>query len=345
MSNFLPTRTVVKPSYEDPGLIIDNFQLSGFLSMLTDGAPKVRLSPGDQYVYKNGLSAKTRSAAAQSGGTYLPSADLIAQQYSVPAYKIRVRLTQEADDEEAAGNWGIALPQTNTFLAQMAIFQQLRNTTLYGFNPANNEGLKNTAGATELNLPSDSFGNTGVLEYDAGQMFNFLTETVVEMLSKCFQLGLRDVTVKVLAPQRIFGLIAISKIVQLTSYQRDGAGSNSSAGSAQEVLSRSGIGFEWAYDDTLIGKGDAGSDLVIMTLNDIKTGTQSVIDTNVFGKTSPRDDSVNNVYMDMAAPREIPTPVTDGGISKVYELRATPGWNFRPQALYLISMPYSNVAV
>ena len=46
------------------------------------------------------------------------------------------------------------------------------------------------------------------------------------------------------------------------------------------------------------------------------------------------------MYMDMAAPREIPTPLAGGAIDVVFEQRATSGWGIRPEAITVISMQY-----
>ncbi|WGM09400.1 hypothetical protein QE197_10935 [Arsenophonus nasoniae] len=45
--------------------------------------------------------------------------------------------------------------------------------------------------------------------------------------------------------------------------------------------------------------------------------------------------------MDVAAPTEVPTPTPDGGLTTLYTCRATPGWNFRPEGITLLSAKYS----
>jgi hypothetical protein len=42
----------------------------------------------------------------------------------------------------------------------------------------------------------------------------------------------------------------------------------------------------------------------------------------------------------MAAPREIRTPLPGGAIDIVSEMRATPGWGIRPEAITLLTIQY-----
>ncbi|HDM0058577.1 hypothetical protein QT323_19685 [Escherichia coli] len=47
------------------------------------------------------------------------------------------------------------------------------------------------------------------------------------------------------------------------------------------------------------------------------------------------------MFCDMAAPTEIPSPMPDGGLTTLYTMRATPGWNFRPEGITLLSAKYA----
>jgi hypothetical protein len=44
--------------------------------------------------------------------------------------------------------------------------------------------------------------------------------------------------------------------------------------------------------------------------------------------------------MDMAAPRDITTPLPGGAVDVLGELRATSGWAPRPDAVSLLSIPH-----
>ena len=65
------------------------------------------------------------------------------------------------------------------------------------------------------------------------------------------------------------------------------------------------------------------------------------INTNIFATLMPNQQAVNVMFTDVAAPTEIPSPMPDGGITTLYTERATPGWNFRPEGVTLLSAKYS----
>jgi hypothetical protein len=46
------------------------------------------------------------------------------------------------------------------------------------------------------------------------------------------------------------------------------------------------------------------------------------------------------MYADVAAPIEIPTPLAGGAIDVQSEMRASPGWIVRPEALTILNIVY-----
>jgi hypothetical protein len=80
--------------------------------------------------------------------------------------------------------------------------------------------------------------------------------------------------------------------------------------------------------------------MVIMTVPEIKPPTIEGMNITPFNQEKPSRNEVNMMYTAFAAPMKIPTPVPDGGVTEVLETRSTSGWNWRPQGLYLLSMPY-----
>lgn len=103
----------------------------------------------------------------------------------------------------------------------------------------------------------------------------------------------------------------------------------------------SGDTLEWVYDDTLIGKGAGGTDAVLVVIPEIKKPKANKINTNEFAQLEPGLDSCTLQLCDMAAPREITSPLAGGAIDVLSELRATSGWGIRPEAIEIISMQYS----
>jgi hypothetical protein len=203
-------------------------------------------------------------------------------------------------------------------------FQLARNALLYGMNPANGEGLINTAGATAVSLPPDQFGNQSVTTYDNGQMAIFLLTQISAMKTRTNQLGIgRKFTI--LGPQRVLSAFEYQNIVQLVQYQRAGAGSTSTAGVVKDMLEMNEDEILWVYDDTLQGQGAGGTDAVIITMPEVQKPVGSKINTNEFARLAPGIEATTLMYCDMAAPREIPTPLPGGAIDVLSEWRITSG--------------------
>jgi len=66
----------------------------------------------------------------------------------------------------------------------------------------------------------------------------------------------------------------------------------------------------------------------------------SKINTNEFARLSPGLEACTMQLCDMAAPREIPTPLPGGAIDVLSEMRVTSGWAIRPESCTTISMQY-----
>lgn len=340
MANYFPAQTKTSPHFNEPDLIITQAQVSGAFNALPDGKPRVKLGNGDLFVYVNSLDIRQETVASQSLANKYPSATLKANYFSTATYMIGARATYNHRDMAAAANYAVSLPAAQKLAVQQGIFQQMRNALLYGFNPSNNEGLLNAQGATVVSLPPDQYGNTTVSTYDSGNMAEFFLNQVVNLRTGMYQSGDIAARVVCIGPQRVFLQLANAAVVQLTSYQRSGAGSTTTGGMIKDVMAADGSTFDWYFDDTLIGKGSGGADAVILTIPEIEIPKTPGINTNEFAKLQPQLTAVNLMYADMAAPIEIPTPVPDGGITTIHEIRVTSGWNVRPQGIYILDMPY-----
>lgn len=340
MAFITPSWVQTHPSYVMPEVLLKYNQASGAFSTLAGGDPMARLGSEDLYAYIKTFDIRTKTAAGQSGYNSLPSVAMSAAMISTPSYLVRVRAEYDHHDTAAAGNWGTSLPDAQRLGMRQGIFQQMRGALLYGFNPVNGEGLLNTNGATSISLPPDSFGNTTVLTYDNGQMATFLLSQISAIKSRTMQMGM-PARVVILGPQRTLSTFEYQGIVQLTSMQRTGAGSLSVRGTVEDVIGWSGDTLEWVYDDTLIGKGAGGTDAVVIVIPEIKKPKANKINTNEFAQLAPGLDSCTLQLCDMAAPREITSPLAGGAVDVLSELRITSGWGVRPEAIEIASMPYS----
>lgn len=340
MSNIFPAFVQVHPSYFAPEIIIQQNQASAAFDLLGSGDLQPRLSDVDQYVYMKTLSVRTKIGSGQAAYNSLPSCTVVAGQISTPTYLMRVRAEYDHHDVAAGAVWGVSVPAAQSKGMRQAHFQQARNSLLYGFNPQNGEGLLNAPGATAVSLPADSNGNTTVATYDNGQMAFFLLAQVLAVKTRMYQLGM-PCRVVIVGPQRTLGAFEYQGIVQLTQFQRVGAGTANVKDLIQSALSGNGDSLTWGYDDTLIGKGAGGADAVLMVVPEISTPTESGVNTNEFATLQPSLSATTLQFCDMAAPREIPTPLPGGAIDVLSEWRITSGWAVRPEGVSIISMIYS----
>lgn len=338
MSGYFPAVAKVTPSYSEPGLVLTWAQPSGAFKLLPGGNPKNTLGQNDKFVYVSALDIRTDATAGQAAFNLLPSATFNATLYSTPTYLVATRAIYDHHQTADAAQWNVSLPKAQELGARQGIFQYMRTAELYGINAASGEGLLNSANATNVTLPPDSYGNDTSQTYDNGDMAFWLAGQTTDLETNTFQQGAKIVIV---GPQRILRPWQRQDIVQLTSYQRTGAGTDSTAGLLQHIVENDGGSLEFYYDDTLEGKGAGGADMVIMTIPEIKKLHNYDINTNDFANLMPSIEDVNTMYTDMAAPRKISTPIPDGGINERYEIRITSGWNLRPEALFLLSIPYS----
>lgn len=333
-----PAQVMVHPSFVMPEIILPYSQVSGAFDTLPTGEPLVRMGEDDLLVYMHRLDVRTKLAAGQATYNSLPSADVIVSQIKTPAYRLRSQAIFDHHDTAAAGRNGFSLNEAYRLANQQGFAQLIRVGLLYGFNPANGEGILNTANITTLNLPADSFGNDSVTTYDNGQMAFFLMNQVLAVKSRTNQLGIGRKFV-FLGPQRTLGSFEYN-VVQLTQYQRPGAGSASTVGTLKDVLMANGDEVIWSYDDTLIGKGANGSDAVLIVMPEVQTPTRPQLNTNKFAELAPGQQAMLLQIMDMQAPREITVPLALGAVSTLYELSATSGWAFRPEGVTVVSMVY-----
>ena len=297
-----------------------------------------RLGEADLYVYAKKVQLTTQVSASQSTSNNLPSASVVPSMISTPTYRLQTRAQYDGFDETAAGHWNISLPEAMRLAARQGIAQQLRNALLYGYNAANGEGLLNAPGITTLNLGSDSNGNTTYSTWDSGQLAQFLLNMIGTLKVNTLQIG-QPLRLVFLAPQRFIQQITYAGIVALTQFQRVGAGVDTAAGLIETVAKwAGGDDVSFAADDTLIGQGAGGTDAILLIAPELKIPkVNASINTNAFAAIAPNITATSLMLCDMAAPKEIPTPLPDGAITVQYTLRSTPGWQIRPEALQVLS--------
>lgn len=329
----------LNPSFIEPEFLVQYSQASAFVDVMADGQPRVRLSEDDLLVYMKQLNLRTRMAASQAGAQELPSVDVQATMISAPTYLLQVRNEYNHHDTAAGSRWGFAVPEAYRLGGRQANFQLMRDAFLFGMNPQNGEGILNAPSSVAINLPPDTNGNSTVVTYDNGQMAFFLASQVLAIKTATVQLGLGRKFV-ILGPQRTLGLFEYN-VVQLVQFQRPGAGTTSTAGTVKEILMANGDTLIWGYDDTLIGAGANGTDAIIVAMPEVeKPAGDRPVNTNVFASILPAAKVCITQYCDLAAPKEIVSPLAGGATDFLQEWRITSGWAPRYQALRIVSAQY-----
>ena len=335
MASVFNARQLVSPHHYEPGLIVTQSQASGYFDVLAGEGPRVQLGPIDKAVYANVLDVRTQIAANQATANVLPGVSLTASIIQAGTYTIRQRNQYSDFDVAEAGEYNVALPMAYRYGHFQGAYQYLRNIGIYGANAANSEGLINTPGATAISLPPDSFGNTLISTYDAGQLAIWFNGLILAGLTRMFLLG-TPMRAVIIGPQQDLGFMQLQGIVQLTSYQRPGAGTASTAQEVTTINKEFGYTIEWAFDDTLIGQGAGGTDAILVCFPELNVPTASPFNTNKFAEVTPNVQGNILQYTDVAAPIEVITPVP-GGLDMESTMRASAGWVVRPQAITIAS--------
>ena len=339
MGIIAPAYATINPSFMEPDILMAYSQVSGAFELLPGGKPRVKLSDGDLAVYIKRLDLRTKLASGQAAYNMLPTVEPVFSLMSTPTYLTRCRAEYDHHDTAASGRWGVAIQQAYRLGMRQAHFNFMRTALLFGINPSFGEGITNTAGATSVNLPADTNGNQTIVTYDNGQMGFFLLQTISAIKTRTNQIGTGR-GFAILAPQRVLASWEYN-VVQLVQFQRPGAGTESTAGLAKMVAEVNEDDIMWLTDDTLIGKGSGGNDLIVFVMPEIEVvDAHNEINTNEFAKITPGFLDCTAMYTDMVAPREITTPLPGGAVDVLSEHRISSGWGVRPEAITLLSAQY-----
>ena len=339
MPSVFDARQLVHPHHYEPGLIVTQSQASGYRHVLAGDGLRVQLGAIDKAIYANVLDVRTQVAANQATHNALPGPSLRGSIIQAGTYTVRQRSQYSEFDVAEAGEYNVALPMAYRYGQRQGAYQFIRNAGLFGVNAANSEGLLNTPGATTINLPPDSYGNTTIRSYDAGQLMIWLNGVINAGLTRMFLFG-TPVRIVILGPQEILGTMQTQDIVQLGSFQRVGGGSATTAQATTETMSQFGYTVEWAFDDTLIGQGGSSAvDAVLVCFPELNVPTMAGLNTNEFAMVEPNIAGNILQYSDVVAPVEVSTPVPEG-LDVTSTMRVSAGWVIRPQAITIAQIPH-----
>jgi hypothetical protein len=335
-----PARVTLNPSRTLPGTVVQYQQPSGFESLLATGGIKVILDEFDKAAYVHKMDIRTKVAVGQNASNQLPSVDIAMEYGQAATYLMQVQAAWNRRDIGAAAGWNVDLINAQRFGMRQGIFQQFRNACLYGNNPAIGEGLLNAIGATTISaIPADPFGFTTVTTIDNGWMQQQLLNIIQALKVRTMMSGM-EARITICGPQRVLTTWEY-QVVQLTQYQRAGAGSQTIKRAVDDVGQFNGDTIDWVYDDTLIGKGPNGYDAVLFALPEVKKNEVSAIDTNEFANNvGPHFTDTIIQLADRTAPTEYLAPIALDGTSMGMEMLGTSGWVIRPECLTILGAQY-----
>lgn len=324
------------PSFMEPEILVQQNQKSDFPLLLAGRAPRAKLSPEDKWVYLRSLAVRTNVSSGQSGQNQVPGVSMEVALASAPAYLQQLRAQYDHHQTAMAARWNTSIVEASRLAMQQGHYQMLRGKTLFGELPANGEGLLNATGATSINLPVDPYGNSTFSTYDNNAMGLFILGIVAALKNRMYQMGM-PTRVAVLGPQQDVSRWQYQGIVQLTSYQRAGAGTATIAELVQDILKSNGDSIEWGYDDTLIGAGAGGTDAILFVVPEIKRPDTAGLSTNRFGAITNGFMDCTVQYVDTIAPFEFPCAMPGGATDVLSEMTATTGWAPRPEGVTVLS--------
>lgn len=340
-SNYFTAKIQAQPSYTMPGMVVQQSVVSGFTGILGGGNVQSRLNTTDVAVYMQSLKFRANSVVSQNPANSLPSGvELIPEMRSIPTYFIRAKAEYDSHDVAAAGNWNVSLEQAIKLALKQSHFERIRDAALYGVNASNHEGILNAPNIVTASLPADSHTNTGFVDYDNGELVVWLLNRINDLTSRTFTSG-SPVRLAMLMPIRLLNKLTTG-IVQLTSYQRSGAGSDSVGGTIQTVLEWNGKDIEFYVDNTLQGKGDGGTDGIILCIPELVDQSDMPFNTNIFASLQP-NITANIVQMcDTPEPVFKTVPLSLDNNEIMSEQKIIPAWGVRPEAITFISAKVTN---
>ena len=337
MANDATTWAMTHPSHMEPGIVLQLNQKSDFIYALGDAKLRVQLASEDKNVYLRQLAVRTKVSSGQAGSNQIPSCSITTGLASAPTYLQQVRAEYDHHQTAMMALWNTSIVEAQRLAMRQGHYISMRNKCLYGTIPSNGEGIVNATGAYTTALPPDSLGDQSFSSYDYGQMLIFVLGIFQLLRQRTYQFNVGGKSrFVVIGPQEVIGLWEQTQVIQLTSYQRPGAGSATVGMALRKVLEENDCELMLGYDDSLIGQGPGGTDIVIFALPEIEVPKGPDPNTNAFGSLMPNFNYNITQYADVAAPIEIPTPLAGGAIDVLSEMRLTTGWVIRPECLQLV---------
>ena len=335
MSGFSSIATI-QPNIVDPGFV-DSYIISTWVDAMPDSSFKQNLSETTQQVLKFALGVTANGQMGMGNAYNVPSLSYTSELMSTPVYTFNVQYSINRDAAAMAANYGADEAALQQWLAEKALFIQTMDAVIDGINPSIGEGLLNATDRTSVVLlASDSTGETDLDLQDKGEVRTAIIGHLNQLLQRNGMQTAKGFTIGVLANQQFWGEVHGAPI-QLTSAQREGAGTITIWEAMLQWAKAYDATFQIGMSDKLLGKGINATDAAIFFLHEIKRSSMNQLDVNKAAPV-PIENNVMSIYT--MPPIEEPIP-QHGGLHVHVKARMTGLWAYRGKAITVLSYPFS----
>ena len=294
---------------------------------------------GSDYLYLTTLETihpPTTIGQQWRGG--VDSAQFANNQLAYQYYTIQARY--EYTDQQAAKLGkiipGVGIEKLLDDLCQQGVQQRRHYGALFGFDPAQTQGLVKQG--TTATFPADSDANTTVSAYNPDELLAFMAGQARTAMNNTYGMAK---PVVFMSSVRVVNFIR-STMINLTQYQMPGAGVDSVGGAYNRVVGEwLGVGkIEFIADDLLKGTGTNGADIMLFVAPGL---TEQDVVKEEFSQYKLGDYPANmmNTFMDNAGGLIISrNPVINRVTSVDFSLQTTPGAVIRADAVRVIEAAY-----
>lgn len=327
----------LNPHIAIPGLIVPNVQEVPFSKYVGHRTNLGSLATEQAYITMiNNINSET--SVGQQWGNELNKQSYTMGQISAPYYRIEAYVEYNVDEQakfEALSN-GVSLPDFLENLARQGINQRRHQALLFGFDTSAGLFQGILANATQKTIPSDSTGAQTLLEYNVGELSQFLGSLAREVMNATNGMA-RPIVIA--SSSRMINYIQTA-IVPLTESQRVGSGVDSVGGVLGRITEWLGVGSVEFIQDNLLQDDASGDTIVFIAPGLVEKESVSDDDSqNLVG----RFNSINyNTWYDGAEGLFIFDGVpTFGTYGKKYVYKMTPGVTLRSEAVVKAKIKYS----
>lgn len=326
-----------QPNASIPGLLVPQVQEVPFSKYV--GAKTNIGSLAVEQAYITAIRSINGDAnVGQQWGDDLNKQSYAMGQVSAPFYKISSYVEYNVDEQakfEALSN-GVALPDFLENIAKQTINQKRHQAILFGFDSTagTNQGI--LANATIKTMPADSASKDKVLEYNIGELTQFLASIARDVANATFGSAK---PVVITSSTRMINYIRTA-IVPVTDSQKEGAGVDSVGGVVSRVIDWLGVGKVELIPNEFL-RDDTNGDKIVF----IATGIDKQVSVN-------KEDSQNlagqfnsityNTWYDGAEGLlKFDAPPIRGVFGTEYVYKMTPAVTLRKEAVVCVTAKYA----